>query len=873
MFLLFLRAMALDECPSAPGAVTITPGPALTGCTVDGLSPVTVLGTGDVVIEGTTFIGFTDTALRFGHKDQVGTFSGSVLLSSVTFRDFAVTTRAFAVEVRAMTELRMTKVDFVRISGGGAVNAGQHSQESNPAYWNMWTFYGITCTDVAQVPDLGIFGSGCLYLYGEDLTVTSSSGACLISLWGHGTSNVPILRALKATNVSVNPGLFIGLSGESFFIVEDGLIKDTPNKYASSAPRMYFESTQFIVSPGRSLAGIDNNGGVSAIDCLFEGCSIGVDLSQSTAGVFVCRSKFLNCEKGLVTIQTGVEIVSSFFSGYAVAGLVLSGGNADTLIKDCTFDDTDAFAITCQILRVVGCCFGRKNGVSISAPGYAITLGAGCCFWAESASVAISALDIALEEEGIDPGYSCTKACTAESVPVGPLVCLGYSFPLRPTPQPTQSPIIPMKGEATETPQDQEPPTPIPTPAVTDAASTILETPTPLASTIEETETAFASTIEGTGTPEPSTPPVTAEPTISWTPVPSPLGTPSHLFDETEDIAGTTILTNDLSAVPRSLAFSVTSLAFSSDYDSRSGELIQTKGHVGTLSQSESNLFDETEDVAGTTILTDDLSAVPRSLAFSVTSLAFSSDDDSRSGELIQTKGHVGTLSQIESNLFDETEDIGATAVELDLSWDPSRPFEWSIPREGSNSVVTSLSFTASLGFSSTNVFSPSLGFPVTSSPSLSLAFMTSVGFSASEVFAPSDGFILSSPFTESPQGPLRPESFADAPADQVSGAVSGAAIGGATAGGLAALALLSLLLLFLLKKKKKQVEEPEETTKSPTGTIDDGDQYISEYGLSDGGVRFDSGEDREDLPHGSRDISEQGSLEDQLSERNPDES
>jgi hypothetical protein len=59
---------------------------------------------------------------------------------------------------------------------------------------------------------------------------------------------------------------------------------------------------------------------------------------------------------------------------------------------------------------------------------------------------------------------------TAELVQMDVSAYLGYGFPLRPTPRPTQSPIIPVKSDATETPQAQEPPTPMPAATVTDAA-------------------------------------------------------------------------------------------------------------------------------------------------------------------------------------------------------------------------------------------------------------------------------------------------------------------------------------------------------------------------------------------------------------------
>jgi hypothetical protein len=87
--------------------------------------------------------------------------------------------------------------------------------------------------------------------------------------------------------------------------------------------------------------------------------------------------------------------------------------------------------------------------------------------------------------------------------------------------------------------------------------------------------------------------------------------------------------------------------------------------------------------------------------------------------------------------------------------------------------------------------------------------------------------------------------------AEQTKNGVSGAVIGGSL-GGLAALAALLLLLLLRKKKKQEEVEEGEETvgSESTLGTIDGEDEYISEYGLSDGVRPLDSDQDVNDLPN-----------------------
>jgi hypothetical protein len=103
------------------------------------------------------------------------------------------------------------------------------------------------------------------------------------------------------------------------------------------------------------------------------------------------------------------------------------------------------------------------------------------------------------------------------------------------------------------------------------------------------------------------------------------------------------------------------------------------------------------------------------------------------------------------------------------------------------------------------------------------------------------------------------------------SGLASGSAIG-AGVGGLAALALL-LLLFLLFKKKKQQNELPQELdTECETTTLVEKDEYISEYGLSEGGVQDDSGDDLVDMPQGVGDDGNYISDEGNASEHNPED-
>jgi hypothetical protein len=133
---------------------------------------------------------------------------------------------------------------------------------------------------------------------------------------------------------------------------------------------------------------------------------------------------------------------------------------------------------------------------------------------------------------------------------------------------------------------------------------------------------------------------------------------------------------------------------------------------------------------------------------------------------------------------------------------------------------------------------------------------------------SPSDEFAGSSTLTESSLAVvLGPPAGA---AEQTSeGLSASAAIGGGSAG-LAALAALLLLLLF--RKKKPKLEPQPESEIGTTNSIDERDEYVSEYGLSDAVRSCDADEDDEDLPRVPEGTNSSAGGDSHVSEHNPEE-
>jgi hypothetical protein len=107
------------------------------------------------------------------------------------------------------------------------------------------------------------------------------------------------------------------------------------------------------------------------------------------------------------------------------------------------------------------------------------------------------------------------------------------------------------------------------------------------------------------------------------------------------------------------------------------------------------------------------------------------------------------------------------------------------------------------------------------------------------------------------------------------------ASVAAGVGGGLIGLSCLVALLLLLLRKKQKNEEDEEECDEGlendeSVSRVDDGEheEYVSEYGLSDGVVPLNDGlHDTGDLPSPTDSLDEHGMSEmDEVSEYNPDD-
>jgi hypothetical protein len=181
---------------------------------------------------------------------------------------------------------------------------------------------------------------------------------------------------------------------------------------------------------------------------------------------------------------------------------------------------------------------------------------------------------------------------------------------------------------------------------------------------------------------------------------------------------------------------------------------------------------------------------------------------------------------------------------------------------------IASLPFIQSASFIGRLPFIQSASFIGSPSFIQSASFLGSVPFIQSASFTGSRSFTKSNVFSKSNTAIVF-----DVPGDQGSG-LSGAALGGAIGGGFAGLAALAVLLLFLLKRRKQdEVLEGDETLEEvETTTIEEPDDYISEYGLSAPGSFGDSDEDvPNDLPReGESGVSESDRMN--VSENNPED-
>jgi hypothetical protein len=202
--------------------------------------------------------------------------------------------------------------------------------------------------------------------------------------------------------------------------------------------------------------------------------------------------------------------------------------------------------------------------------------------------------------------------------------------------------------------------------------------------------------------------------------------------------------------------------------------------------------------------------------------------------------------------------------------------------------MTGSLELTASADFRACDIFDSSVRFTISSVFAVSVEppysgiltdsplFIKSHVFTRSDIhktstdFTPSSQFISSNAFDQSLSFYPTDTDVPDADTQQ-----SGGALVSAVGGGLAGLAALAILLLFILLKKRKKREEQVEVTEGEeidTSTIDDENEFVSEYGLSEGIQSLSEDDLSGDLPQPPQDPFFGDSDRANASEVNPNE-
>jgi hypothetical protein len=801
------------------------------------------------VIKDSTFSGGNSKVL------ELTPASGSIMITGVTFKNVNGGTAIVGVGSASEFMVRSTKFQDITTASAIAPTDGNYAR-------NMFTLYDVTFDNVRSNAN-SILNSAFGYAYADGLTFVSCNGSAAFQVpWG-GTQ-VPVLYDVLMDSCSFSRGNFLGIPN-SYFVVVNGEMKNTQERFESYV-RMYYENIVFARANGVMTSALVPNGPFSAMGCTFTGFELAVSAISTNEGCFVCRSTFEDCGTCFKANQEILDIVHCLFKDYTRAAIEsLNGHQSGTFrVIGCVFISDKAPAIlNSNTVSIVSCCFDRAGTVVQQGSGNKLMIGADCCI---KSSSGVSGGTVSGTFGG------CTKVCPS-TVSESDTVCKGYSFSPRPTPLPTQSPIIIWQPPSTKMPIPLA--TKTPTPRATKTPTPLAtKTPTPLATKTPTPLATKTPTPRATNTPMPL---ATETPTLIETETPTPIETETSTPIETD--TPTPIETE--TPTPRE-TFSPLQTLSNSPIATESDPFASTESFAKTLNFIDSSSFQESPSFIPT-IQFDPTVVLSLSDALDPTALLLPSVIPERSDLILESITFRLSIQPKTTLSFQ----ISALFSASDL-FKPSEEFTSSLAFTVSNQFTDSPTFLPSISFTASPVFAASAVFTTSDSFKFSNLFMMSLPFTSSAIFSfsssfsesnqftssnqltPSNVFTPSAPFTASGTKPvvaLQPNV-----AEQITNGLLSKAGIGIGIGGLVALA--ALLLLFLLLKKKKEVKtvSDEEIVMDETETFNSDAIYISEYGLSDNGVAAELCEDQEDLPQNG--LSDGNYASDQMnaSELNPDD-
>jgi hypothetical protein len=461
LLLLFRASMQikiiLTDCQAQPASHQII------GWSCTASSPISLSGNDNIIIQDSTFSGGNSEIL------QLAPISSSIKISGVNFLN--VNGWTFAIRIGGATEFTIRNTIFQNIINAGAIG----SINGNNDIKNMFTMYNITFDNVKSANSISIIKSEFDYVYGEKLIYISCLGcAAFEAPWS--SQQVPVFYDMNMDSCSFSRANFLGIPN-SYFVLVNGKLTNTKDFFESRV-RMYYENISFISTDNIVESAIVPNGPFSIIGCTFKRFTLAVAAKSSNEECFICRSTFENCGTCFQAHQERADIVNCIFTEYTIAAIDSDNGHQNLWFSviGCLFISNTAPAIINHNTIVISlCCFDRDGIVIEQKDQGKLKIGVGCCI-KQPLSDSVSGGTIISTEE-----IDCTKKCSS-TIDQSEKVCNGYYFSPRPTPLPTQSPIViwnptsNMKPK-TQTPKRTKSPIPpetkTPTPAKTKTATPI----------------------------------------------------------------------------------------------------------------------------------------------------------------------------------------------------------------------------------------------------------------------------------------------------------------------------------------------------------------------------------------------------------------
>jgi hypothetical protein len=155
----------------------------------------------------------------------------------VTFTKFSSSGNAlWAMIVSKINELCLSGTKFLDFTGAGLIT-GKENYAWKRGEICLLSFYDLTTNSITQVSYLPVVRGTFDLIYGDGWVCHDSEGNNLLEVGSDSSLSPPVIRTLDLQDFkTLNGGAFIsGMADTSWFVVENGIIQDSPNRFVSLA--------------------------------------------------------------------------------------------------------------------------------------------------------------------------------------------------------------------------------------------------------------------------------------------------------------------------------------------------------------------------------------------------------------------------------------------------------------------------------------------------------------------------------------------------------------------------------------------------------------------------------------------------------------